>query len=495
MLMINNSESDKIISGLYTKEYVEGKTNTKFLANEIQEDIKSKRKEQMRLGNRYYNEDHDILKAEANKANINGQLVEIAGKSNYKPVHDFHTLMVDQKKDYLLNKGVEFSFDDSVPEQVVSDTLAALGDGFNETMESLVLGASNKAEEWLHYLLDENGDFDYVVIPAEQIIPYYDGKFDRRLEALIRYYKVEDINVETGIKKLINKAEVWTDKDVTFFIESGNGYVKDKDEIVNPRPHIIKGDFLKSERDELTTDEIAGWGKVPFIPLYNNTGRKTDLQPIKSLIDLYDDLIATGANTVIDLQEAVWAVKGYDGEDVAELAQKLKKFKVINLEAEEGAGIEAHQLDIPYEARKDLLDKTKDSIYEQGRGVDTSSDEFGNNPSGISIRLKYADLDIKCNSIEMSLNKLIKELLSAILFEQDALEYLKQISWQIPRATLINEAELTEKANESMGVITQESIWEAHPLVKDVDREKDRWEKQEAAKGSNIDFDNNSVGE
>ncbi|MHA2182527.1 MAG: phage portal protein, partial [Promethearchaeota archaeon] len=377
MLIQRNNESDQLISNMYTKEFVAGIISKAFVRDQIEKDIPSLKKKKMKQGVAYYNEIQDILKAKANVVDIGGQAISIVGKSNIRAVHNFHTLLVDQKKDYLVGNQIKFSYDESISEEHQKQIKLMLRTEFHKNMQLLVLGASNKSEEWTHYFINEKGEFDWVVIPAEQIIPFYDGKYDRELVGIIRYYNVEVTDVETSKTRNVKRAEVWTKDDVTYYIQTaGNSYEPDPDEILNPRPHVILGDFLESDREQLMSDEKFSWDVVPFIPVYNNTAKKTDLQPIKSLIDLYDQLIATGANTIIDLQEALWEVKGYEGDDITELSQKLKQFKVVNLDADKNAGIKGHQLDIPWEARKDLIEKTKDAIYEQGRGVNTNSDNF-----------------------------------------------------------------------------------------------------------------------
>jgi len=496
MLLQKGNESDKIISNMYTKEFVRTKISKAFVSDQIEKDVASTKKKKMKAGVAYYNEQQKILKAKANVVDIGGQAQTIVGKSNFKPVHNFHTLLVDQKKDYLLGNKVKITFEEGVSEDKQKLILDMLTIEFNENLQQMVVGASNKSEEWAHYFINEKGKFDWVVIPAEQVIPFYDGKYDRKLVTIIRYYNVDVTNVETNKTTQIKRAEVWTPEDVTYYIQtSGNTFELDKDEPVNPRPHVILGDFLEDEeRKQLNTDEVFTWEDVPFLPIYNNTAKKTDLQPIKSLIDLYDELIATGANTIIDLQEAIWEVKGYEGDKIEELAQKLKQFKVVNLSAEDRAGIKGHQLDIPWEARKDLIEKTKDSIYEQGRGVNIYSDNFKSDPSGVALKALYYPLDIKCNAMETSIRKFIDSLLLAVekwlqQTGEDKETVIDKITYKIDRSMLINDAEVADIAQKSKGIISDETIWENHPFVKDTAKEKLRMEEQKANEFGNTDFE------
>jgi len=495
MLNWYNIESDAIIAEMYTKEYVGKLVDPVFIKNEISKHKKSLKYEHMVQGVAYYNEQHKILDSKENVIDIGGQSHTILHKSNFKPVHDFHTLFVDHKKDYLVGNSLIITFDDQVVDTDKNVVIDLLGANFTENIQELVLGTSNKSEEWGHYFVDTNGLFNWVVIPAEQVIAFYDGKFDKFLSAVLRYYTEVVTNIETGKEQKINRVEWWTPEDVTYYKSTGNGtYAKDPDYEVNPRPHVIKGDFLENEeKKELQADEKFSFGSVPFIPLYNNTARKTDLQPIKSLIDLYDKLIATGANTIVDLQEAIWEVKGYEGSDIKELTKKLKQFKVVNLASDQGSGIQGHQLDIPWDARKDLLEKTRKAIYEQGRAVNTSSDEFKNDPSGAALRAMYNPLEIKTNALQSNIITFVGRLLVAgNKFSKEFLNVeipLDKIKIMLDKSMLMSNKENAEIAKDSKGVISDKTIVENHPWVSDPDEELNRLEEQRKKQREENDFE------
>lgn len=490
-----NFESDRVIDNLYTKEQVGEVVTPIFIRDAIEEDLASRRKKEMRAGVSYYNEEHEILKAKADVIEVDGQPVKIPNASNFKVVHNFHTLLVDQKKDYMMGGGITFTFEDSISEKQQEAIEAKLTPDFDENMQKTVLGASNKAEEWIHYFIDENGQYDYAIIPAEQIIPFYDGRLDRVLTMVIRYYRVEITNVTTGKKESVNAVEVWEPDKVTYYIQTpGGNYILDPNEPINPRPHAIVGEVDFTEERNLNEDEVFSWQSVPFLPLYNNSARKTDLRPIKSLIDLYDQLISTGANTIIDVQEAIWEVRGAEGEKIGELAKKLRTYKTVATSDESGSGIKGHQLDIPWDARKDLIEKTKEAIYEQGRGVDMSSDKFGNSPSGIALKFLYSGLDIKCNALEISLNTLIRKLVYSIVYYLNFTKNWdinpKDISWKINRSTLANDAEQAQIAQGSKGVISDKTIVENHPWTKkNPEREMNRIEEEAEQRASMGDFE------
>lgn len=79
-----------------------------------------------------------------------------------------------------------------------------------------------------------------------------------------------------------------------------------------------------------------------------------------------------------DIQEVVFILAGYEGEDLDEFLQKLKKYKTVKLDSEEESKGELNTLtiDIPVEAREKMLAMTRKSIFEQGMGIDPDPQNF-----------------------------------------------------------------------------------------------------------------------
>ena len=69
----------------------------------IQEDSSSERKSQAKVGQRYYDGEHDILNYKLFYYNADGEPVEDKTRSNIKISHPFFTELVDQQAQYMLN--------------------------------------------------------------------------------------------------------------------------------------------------------------------------------------------------------------------------------------------------------------------------------------------------------------------------------------------------------------------------------------------------------
>lgn len=91
------------------------------------------------------------------------------------------------------------------------------------------------------------------------------------------------------------------------------------------------------------------FGRVPFIPFFNNGFHRDDLTPIKGLIDTYDKTYSGFINDLEDIQEIIFVLSGYEGESLSEFLTQLKKYKTIKLDSEDGAsgGLSTLTIDIP----------------------------------------------------------------------------------------------------------------------------------------------------
>ena len=82
------------------------------------------------------------------------------------------------------------------------------------------------------------------------------------------------------------------DKDkVTYYIETekSDKYELDTSIDPNPAPHFYESAVSMGK---VVGVKNHGWGRVPFVPLWNNEEHTTDLEPVKDHIDLYDIIVS-----------------------------------------------------------------------------------------------------------------------------------------------------------------------------------------------------------
>ena len=203
---------------------------------------------------------------------------------------------------------------------------------------------------------------------------------------------------------------------------------------MNPRPHILRVNLSDGKMFG------SGFGYIPFFRMDNNKNRVSDLNLIKSLIDDYDLMNCSLSNNLQDLTEGIFAVKGFEGDNLEELINNVKTKKMIGVA--EGGDLDIKTVDIPYEARKTKMEIDEKNIYRFGFGFNSSQSGDGN-ITNIVIKSRYSLLDLKANKLELKLKqflrKLVKIFLDSINSEEGTAYGLEDIYFDFTRETITNE--------------------------------------------------------
>lgn len=365
----------------------------------INNDRTSALKRKMFDGVRYYDSQHDILKTRMFFFDSNGQLREEEYRANTKISHGFFTELVDQKVQYLLSNPVEFETENLELQDYLEQYI---DDDFQLMLQELVEGASQKSYEYAFWNVDENGKIKFKAADALKTIPIYDENL--AIDQMIYYYD-DQITIKNEVKNVV-RAQFWTKEQVFYFVCVDEGEME-LDESIKMNPA-----FHQLAKDEEGTYYGKGYGQVPFIKLANNKREKTDLEPIKDLIDDYDLMACSLSNNLIDFDHPIYIVRGFEGDNLDSLVTNLKSKKTVGVG--EGGGIDVQTVDIPVEARKTKLAIDKEGIYKFGMGFDSSQTGDGN-ITNIVIKSRYSLLDLKCNKTEVRLRAVIKQILDLIV--------------------------------------------------------------------------------
>ena len=149
--------------------------------------------------------------------------------------------------------------------------------------------------------------------------------------------------------KKIKRIQVWDKQQTWFFCQEDDGSIVRDDSIPNnPRPHIL---YQKDGEDRLFYDD---YGMIPFFRLDNGKKRFSGLKTIIALIDDYDLMNAGLSNNIQDTNEALYVVKGFDGDNLDELHFNVRAKKLIGVG--ESGDVDIKTIDIPVEARKTKME-------------------------------------------------------------------------------------------------------------------------------------------
>ena len=400
----------------------------------IDDDMASEKKRLAKVGQKYYEGEHDILKYRVFYYNTDGILVEDKARSNSRICHPFFTELSDQLSAYMLSfkenpiraKETVANLQDHLDSYFDDEFWAEIGD--------LIGGAYNKGFEYLYAYKNEEGKLVFQCADSIGVVEVREKDTDDGCKYVIYWYVDR---IEKG-KKEIKRIQVWSDKETSYFVQDGNsGHIKpDESVAVNPRPHVVYTDPKTGKKMGY------GLGYIPFWRLDNCKKQFNGLKPIKGLIDDYDMMECGLSNNLQDFDTPIHLVKGFPGDDLEELQQNIKTKKVLSVDSE--GGLEILTVNVPYEARKTKADEDEKNIYRFGFGFNSAQIGDGN-VTNVVIRSRYTLLDLKANKMEKRLRKVLKQIIKVVLAEinaENGTDYqLSDITFDFTRDIMTNETE------------------------------------------------------
>lgn len=334
-----------------------------------------------------------------------------------------HRTVVDQKAGYLFSVPPQFDLPaddtDKDDEKLLKSVNNVIGTQWGKVIRQLCIDASNTGKAWLEYWQTQDGKFDYWYLNPMTVIPIYDrSTVKKHLKYLIRAYSFNDKN-----GKPATRYELWSDTQVAYLI----------------RPAATAGNLKPAiEYDTLPNGDWDikphTYGRIPFIEFQNNAKALPDLIMYKDIIDALDKLISGFANDVDDIQEIIWVIKNYAGEDKVpvydkdgkaltdengepilrpvDIPQMMKLKKFVKVDAD--GDVNAIHGEIPYEARSKFRDILNDEFWTAAMAVNPNPPTAGNQ-SGVYIDYLYGLLELKSGLMETEFRSSIDEFLKAIL--------------------------------------------------------------------------------
>ena len=414
--------------------------------------LSSKKREWMEIGQRYYQNQDDILKRRRWVIGENGAPKEDPTLVNCRISHGFMRKLADQKCQYLFGRAFTFRTESQGLER---ELCALFGRELRGRIKNLCKEAVNKGIAWLQVYI-EDGQLGFAKIPAEQVAPIWEDGEHTRLSGVLRLYAREEYR---GKEKIVAvRAEHWHQNGVDGYASRAGLLVPDPE--LWGRPHLwIEG-------------KPYNFRKIPFIPFKYNEEEMPLIQFIKPLLDDYDLLKSEDANTLLDSPNAVMVLTNYDGTDLGEFRRNLSQYKAVKVM--DNGGLDIKAAPNVTAAVNAHLERTRKDLYEVGRGVDTQRESFGN-LSGVALKFLYADLDLDCNGLEVEFAQGFERMLEFIkiwLALTGRGDYGKEAAQLVlNRDILINEAEAIAGCVQSAGLLSEKTILENHPWVESVGEE------------------------
>lgn len=368
----------------------------------IAADKYSKKKKQARIGQKYYDGEHDILNARVFYIDNTGKVREDVTKSNARIPHPFFQEIADQEVAYILSGGIRFETKEPELKKYLKPYF---GDYFLGQIQEMLTDTVVRGFGYLYWYKDEKNMTRFQYADSMGLVEVKDGETtDTENDYIIRYYPVTVKDNRTA-----TRVEVWDGNQTYYYISAGGALELDHNVPVNPCPHMLYK--LGSQYYYEETN------RLPFIRLDNNRYQKSGLKNIKEIIDDYDVMNCGLSNNLQDVAEGIYVVKGFKGSSIDELIWNVKTKKAIGVS--EKGDLDIKTIDIPYEARKAKMEIDEKNIYRLALAFNSSQSGDGN-ITNIVLKSRYTLLDMKAGKLITKLKKFLITPLEIVIDEINA---------------------------------------------------------------------------
>lgn len=479
------TEQDRI-NHIISEGAKKGMTLSKLIDIEIKEYKESKAYQEMLIGGKYYKNEGEILEKKRTYINEKGVEEVAPHAKNYKLNHPILYKMINQKAGYLMRKKPTIKQVVDKDEDEDPDYKEVLKDIFNNKMHKrlkyTLIEATKRAMCWWQLYVDENGDFKVRLRYATRIVPIWKDEEHEVLDALIYFYDVEVYTSEEN-KEVKTKVEYYDEDGVRYYIYDAEHLIEDVEEVEKRKQFVLGTDTegISILGHFMINNKVMKWSKgIPFIYFKYNGDELPLIHFLKALLDCYDELCSKIGDGIYEAPDGVNVVKNYQ-EEAGTFQKNLQTFNTVFLDSD--GEYDRKNVEINIEAFKAFIEQLRKDIYEGGFGVDTQSEKFGTQESGVALKQLYADLDLDCSNIETEFKSSL-EYFKSFADEWIALkenkDYSKrEVEFVFNKTMTVNEKELIENCNNSIEILSRKTILAKHPYVEDVEDEETKLETEE----------------
>lgn len=388
-------------------------------------------------------------------------------KANNKAKHSYLQELVNQCTNYLAGKPMKIEYKKEIKEddKDLIDNELYRDNNFLGFLQKNIKNIQLYGKSFMRIVLDDEKK-KFLVYDPKEIIMFYND-FDEPILA-IRYFTKPELQKDGKTIKDVKYAEVFneTSKDTWSCNKKGKWEKTGAREFVYANKVVFKDEKGDEVKTDITSKDIPVF---PIIEWRFNDDCVPTLANIKDFIDLQDMNLSDLANNVEDIQDAIWILENYNGQNLKEFMEDLKVKKAIKVGA--GGNARSETVQIPIEARSKLYDLCNKNIYKFGFGINFSERDSLGNVTGVALKWSYAPLEEKANSIENNGQEALNNFFN-ILFSLMGLDYdSNDVEFIFDRTMIANEQEQTSTVMSASSQLSQRTILSNLPMVKDVDDE------------------------
>lgn len=324
---------------------------------------------------------------------LTGEAVPDNYSANYKFCNGYFPLFVKQEVSYLLGNGVTFN-NGSTKEKLG-------GKKFDTSLMKIGKKALWGGIAYGFLNLDHIDVFD-----ALEFCPFW-GEEDGALHAGIRFWQLD---ANKPLRATLYEPDGYTE----YIYRKSEREDKPTFEVLKEKSKYIQV-VRESEIDGVEIIDGRNYTGFPIVPLYANETRQSEFEGLREKLDGVD-LISSGlCNTISDASIIYWTFKNAGGMDDVDLAKFIERMRVVKAAVvdEDGSDVEAHTLNVPFEASEAALAELRNGLFNDAMAVDMQQIAQGN-ITATAIQALYTNLDLKCDDFENCVNEFIYGLLDLL---------------------------------------------------------------------------------
>ena len=407
----------------------------------------------------YKHQNPTIMRFQKFVYNQFGQKVPDIWSPNNKIASNWYNYFTTQAVSYLLGNGVTFKDEANKTK---------LGKDFDKKVQDVSTHAKNGGVAFGFWNLDHLECFDLT-----EFVPIYDED-DGGLKAGIRFWQIDD---SKPLRATLYELDGYTD------------YIKRNGEDVS----ILHGKMAytqivrKNDIEGETILDGAPPAGFPIVPLWN-INRQSDLVGNRGTIDAYDLMVSGLINNVSDGEFIYWILKncgGMDSTDDAKFIEQLKLTRVAHADGDDGASVEAHNVNVEFQATAEALDRLTNQLYTDFMALKVQDVSAGS-VTATQIQAAYEPINQKTDQFEYQVTEFINGILALAGIDDEPTYTRSQMSNQsetlemvLQAAEYLDDEYVTTKILTLLGDADK-----AQEVLKRKDAEAaDRYKQQEAELG------------
>lgn len=446
-------------------------TDNEFIVAEINRFRRSKRFKDMVNGENYYKGKHDVLFKQRTAIGEKGKVMIIDNLPNNKIVDNQYKKMVDQKVQYIVGQPFLIQSESEQFLDAVKPYLQTKK--FFKFLKAVMKDAVNGGISWVYPNYNESGDYVFTRFRPYEILPMWADAEHTILDCAIRMYEV--VAYEGIEEKIVTKIEI--------FNTDGIYYFELKDETLIPEEPFFKPYFSVTNDDG--TEHPYQWDRIPLIAFRCNEEETPLITRCKSMQDGLNNVESQWQDQMEeDPRNTIMVLVNYDGQDLGEFRRNLAQFGAVKVRSMDGnhGDVKTLQVQVNAENYKAIIEQFKKAIIENCMGYDAKDDRIGSNANQMNLKSMYSDIELEANAIDTELQAAFEELIWFLNchlanthvgdFEGEDFDII------FNRDIMISESDVIANIQNSVGILSNETLIAQHPWIDDPAEELERLKKQ-----------------